>query len=247
MPRRAPLVAVEPPPAPPAAPIQPIVRQTLTSVVLDALRDRILAGGYAEGAQLRQEQLAAELGVSRIPVREALRQLEAEGLVTFNPHRGAVVSSFSVDEIDELFELRALVEGDLMRRAVPRLTDADFRRADEILDLFEVALRRGDVAAWGDLNWRLHSTLYAAAGRPMTLATVKRLHRHSERYMRMQLALTHGESRANEEHRAIVAAARAHDARRAASLLVEHVRSAGRSLVRYLARERSGTPRAEGA
>src|SRR5689334_1088150 len=94
----------------------PLRRQTLTSMTADAIRERILRGVYPEGKPLRQDAIGVELGVSRIPVREALRQLEAEGLVTFNPHRGAVVSTLSLKQISELFELRAEIEGDLIRR-----------------------------------------------------------------------------------------------------------------------------------
>src|SRR5438132_13826238 len=94
----------------------PIQRQTVAGMTVEALRERILRGDYPEGEPLRQDALADELGVSRIPVREALRQLEAEGLVTFSPHRGAVVSSLSLEEIDELFELRAQIECDMLRR-----------------------------------------------------------------------------------------------------------------------------------
>src|SRR5438874_11719461 len=102
--------------------VAPIQRQTVAGMTVDALRERILRGDYPEGEPLRQDALADELGVSRIPVREALRQLEAEGLVTFSPHRGAVVSSLSLDEIVELFELRAEIETDLLARAIPRTT-----------------------------------------------------------------------------------------------------------------------------
>src|SRR6478672_13809392 len=105
------------------SPVVPIQRQTIASMTIEALRERILRGDYPDGEPLRQDALADELGVSRIPVREALRQLEAEGLVTFNPHRGAVVSSMSLDEIMELFELRADIECDLLARAVPLMTE----------------------------------------------------------------------------------------------------------------------------
>ncbi|HET7563552.1 MAG TPA: GntR family transcriptional regulator [Gemmatimonadaceae bacterium] len=217
----------------------PVARQTLAAATVEAIRDRILSGVYAEGEQLRQDALAADLGVSRIPVREALRQLEAEGLVTFNPHRGAVVSSFSVAEIEELFDIRAMLESDLLRRSIPHLTDEDFHRAAEILDDFEAAFNNRDIAAWGDLNWQLHSTLYAAADRPMTMGVVENLHHRTNRYARMQLALTHGESRAREEHRALVAAARKRNVDRACTLLEAHILGAGRALARFLRGERS--------
>ncbi|MEO8622727.1 MAG: GntR family transcriptional regulator, partial [bacterium] len=123
------------------ADIVPLRRQTLTGMTLDALRDRILRGGFPEGEPLRQDAIAEELGVSRIPVREALRQLEAEGLVTFNPHRGAVVTTLSLQEIAELFELRADIESDLLRRSIPLMGTDDHKRATEILDAYDTALR----------------------------------------------------------------------------------------------------------
>lgn len=217
--------------------VLPMRRQTVASMTLEALRDGILRGIYPEGRPLRQDAVAVELGVSRIPIREALRQLEAEGLVTFTPHRGAVVSTLSLAEIDELFALRSQIEGELLRRAVSRLTSDHLDRAQGVLDAYERALRSGDVAAWGELNWQFHSTMYAPADRPLTLGVAQRLHRHADRYLRMQLALTHGESRANEEHRAILAAARRRDARRAVALLREHILGAGQRLLAFL-RER---------
>ena len=212
-------------------------RQTVASMTLDAIRTGILHGNYAEGEPLRQDALADELGVSRIPIREALRQLETEGLVTFNPHRGAIVSSLSLEEIEEVFDLRATIEPDLLRRAMPHLTTARLDQADDVLDRYAVALRAGDVSKWGVLNWQFHASLYAPAGRPITMSIVQRLHQQSDRYLRMQLALTHGETRANEEHRAIAAAARAHDTKRACQLLRNHIAGAGRSLLAFL-RER---------
>ena len=216
----------------------PLQRQTVAAMTLDAIRDGILHGNYAEGEPLRQDALAEELGVSRIPIREALRQLEAEGLVTFNPHRGAIVSSLSLGEIEEVFELRTTIETDLLRRAVPRLTPEQLDQADEVLDRYASALRSGDVSMWGELNWQFHSTLYAPAGRPVTMGIVQRLHQQSDRYLRMQLALTHGETRANDEHRAIAAAVRSADVKRATVLMREHIAGAGRSLLEFLGNSR---------
>jgi DNA-binding GntR family transcriptional regulator len=214
--------------------LMPIQRQTLTGMTLDALRERILHGDYPEGEPLRQDAIADELGVSRIPVREALRQLEAEGLVTFSPHRGAVVSTMSLQEIAELFELRAEIESDLLRRALPNMKSEDHARAKEILVAYEMALRSGEVAKYGELNWQFHSTLYAPASRAFTMSMVGKLHQQSDRYLRMQLALTHGENRAKDEHRAIAAAAKRADVRLATRLMREHILGAGRSLLTFL-------------
>lgn len=227
---------------PKVAGIVPLKRQTLTGMTLEALRERILRGAFPEGEPLRQDAIAEELGVSRIPVREALRQLEAEGLVTFHPHRGAVVTTLSLDEITELFELRADIESDLLRRSIPLMAAADHRRATAILDAYDEALRAGEVAAWGELNWQFHSALYAPSNRQFTLAIVSKLHQHSDRYLRMQLSRTHGESRARTEHRAILAAARKRDAVKAPALMRAHILNAGQSLVSFLEAHRDAQP-----
>jgi DNA-binding GntR family transcriptional regulator len=224
--------------APAGVAVLPIRRQTLTGMTLDAVRDRILRGQYPEGEPLRQDAIADELGVSRIPVREALRQLEAEGLVTFSPHRGAVVSTLSIQEIIELFELRAEIESDLLRRAIPNMTAEDHNRARDILKAYEVALAAGEVSAWGELNWQFHATLYAPANRQFTMSMVSKLHQHSDRYMRMQLALTHGEMRAKEEHRALAAAVKKADVKLAVRLMRDHILGAGRSLITFLEAQR---------
>lgn len=218
--------------------VVPITRQTLTHQTTEALRERILRGQFGDNMPLRQDAIAAELGVSRIPVREALRQLEAEGLVVFNPHRGAVVSSLSIGEIEELFELRAQIESDLVRRAVPRVRRDDVASAKDTLKAYDVAFRKGEVTTWGKLNWEFHATLYAPADRPFTMAVVQRLHQQSDRYMRMQLVLTHGESRASDEHRSILAAVEEGDVRQASQLMRQHILGAGRRLVSVVRNER---------
>jgi len=215
------------------------VRRTVTSDAADAIRARILSGELSEGEPLRQEALAASLGMSRIPVREALRLLEAEGLVVFNPHRGAVVSTASLDEIEELFELRALIESDLFRRAAPKLGREALDRAYAILQAYDVALTDGRISEYGELNWQLHATLYAAAERPFVLGVVEKLHRQAERYTRMQLSLTHGEKRAAREHLELVKAAENADAVAGAQLLREHILEAGRALASFLRAKRS--------
>jgi DNA-binding GntR family transcriptional regulator len=221
-----------------ATPVVPIQRQTIASLTVEALRERILRGDYPEGEPLRQDALADELGVSRIPVREALRQLEAEGLVTFSPHRGAVVSSLSLEEIAELFELRAEIECDLVRRAIPQMTKEQLDRATEVLDDFEAALRSNEAERWGPLNWHFHAALYAPANRNFTMGVLQKLHHHSDRYFRMQVLLAHGGTRANDEHRAIAAAVAKKDSKLASQLMRSHILGAGQSLVEFLQEQR---------
>jgi DNA-binding GntR family transcriptional regulator len=207
-------------------------------MTVEALRERILRGDYPDGEPLRQDALAEELGVSRIPVREALRQLEAEGLVTFSPHRGAVVSSLSLDEIDELFELRAAIECDLLSRAIPNMSREQLDRATEVLDEFEDALSAGEATRWGPLNWHFHAALYAPANRNFTMGVLQKLHQHSDRYFRMQVLLAHGGAKANEEHRAIAAAVSEKNVSLANALMRAHILDAGRSLLVLLGEQR---------
>jgi DNA-binding GntR family transcriptional regulator len=202
------------------------------------LHERILSGELAEGTPLRQDALASELGVSRIPVREALRQLHAEGLVTFRPYAGAVVSSLSVPEIEELYALRALIESDVLARAIDRLRPEDLDRADEVLAEFDEAFERGDIAVWGTLNWEFHSTLYRVAAQPITMGVLEMLHGQSERYTRAQLALTHWETRAMTEHRRLLELVRDREVEEALDLLREHILSAGSALAAFLRRQR---------
>jgi DNA-binding GntR family transcriptional regulator len=219
--------------------VSPIRRQTITTLTLEALRERILRGDYPEGSPLRQDALAADLGVSRIPVREALRQLEAEGLVTLSPHHGATVSTLSIGEVRELFEIRALIETDLLRRAIPHLSPADLDRADEILERYETAFRAGDVATWGELNWQFHAVLLTPAGRPLSMGLVESLQNQSDRYIRLQLSLSSAQSRANYEHHSIVDAIREGDTDRACALLSAHINDAGLSLLDFLREHRA--------
>lgn len=201
-------------------------KTTISIQVAQELRRRILAGHYPQGIKLQQEQIAAELGVSRSPVREALGQLEAEGLVVLTPQKGAQVSPISRDEIAELFELRLLVEPHLIALAIPQMTEADLNKATAIIsEMADVSLD-----GWGDANWRLHETLYAPAGRPGMVKLLRRTHETIGRYIRMQVMATNGRADAHREHKLILDACRKRDVGTAVGLLREHIESAGRLL-----------------
>ena len=214
-----------------------IDRKTVAEAVADTLRRRILAGELGEGEQLRQEVLAAELGVSRIPLREAFRLLEGEGLITIAPHRGAVVAVRSPEEIGELFDLRVLLEPDILRHAIPKLTERDLREAATILAGYSTALTQRDVEAWGRLNTQFHLALYRPAERPRSLALVRSLLDQTDGYTRMQLLLTGGQSRAQREHTELLELCRARKTGAAAKLVEDHVREAGRSLVDFMRKQ----------
>jgi len=201
-------------------------KTTISIQVAQELRRRILAGHYPQGVKLQQEQIAAELGVSRSPVREALGQLEAEGLVVLTPQKGAQVSPISRAEIAELFELRLLVEPHLIALAIPEMTEADLNRATSIIS------EMGDIRldGWSDANWRLHEVLYAPAGRPGMLKLLRRTHETIGRYIRMQVMATNGRADAHREHQLILDACRKRDVSKAVALLRKHIEDAGQML-----------------
>jgi DNA-binding GntR family transcriptional regulator len=225
-----------------------IPRKSLSSAVAERLRDKIVRGEIPEGAQLRQDAIAQEFEVSRIPVREALRQLQAEGLITLVPNRGAVVSLLSCEEIEELFEIRAVLEPEVLRVSIPNLTEADFKEAEEILKTYDVALSdEGDIGEWGRLNWLFHSTLYAGARRPQFMAVIRNINYNGERYIRLQLYLTRAMERAREEHRMLLELCRKREVERACELLARHIRTAGKSLSVFVAEHRQKQEAGDGA
>jgi DNA-binding GntR family transcriptional regulator len=209
-------------------------RQTVVESAAEELRRRILAGEFRAGEALRQDALAEEFGISRIPVREAFRQLAAEGLVTIHAHRGAVVSTLSPEEIAELFDLRALLEPDLIRRAVPRMAEADFAEAARILSEYSAAIDRSDLNAWGELNTEYHLALYRPAARVQTLALVRTLLVNTDRYTRLQLAVAGGTNRAKAEHAELLDICRRGASEEAARFTRRHVMEVKRDLLRLI-------------
>ncbi|NDV11863.1 GntR family transcriptional regulator [Crenobacter caeni] len=214
--------------------MQPIKRQTLTSAVTESLRKRILSGEFADGQQLRQEALSNEYGVSRVPVREALRQLEAEGLIQIIDHKGALVSKLSFEDVLEFLEIRSQLESALLAASIPRQTEDDLALAQATLDEFEEALQSGDVRHWGELNSRFHLALYRSAERPNTLALIESLHNKTDRYTRMQILFTETMARAHEEHSRLLRLCRERRVEEAAEFIRFHILSAGRALEAYL-------------
>jgi DNA-binding GntR family transcriptional regulator len=217
-----------------------IPRQSLTVAVADKLRDQIIRGEIPEGAQLRQDAIATQYRVSRIPVREALRQLDAEGLIAIVPNRGAVVPALSPDDIEELFSIRALLEPEVLKLSIPHLTEEDFSEADGVLRKYVRELRREEhLSAWGRLNWQFHSILYSRANQPRFMAIIRNVNNSGERYTRLQLYLTHGMKRANEEHHQMLELCRQRDVAAACKLLRQHIQYAGESLKGALAQKRT--------
>jgi DNA-binding GntR family transcriptional regulator len=211
---------------------RPIARRTVAAEAAEILRQRILTGDLKSGQPIRQEQIAQELGVSRIPLREALKQLEAEGFVTIEPHKGAVVSTLSLAEVEELFELRIHLESWLLRDAIPRMREADFAQFDAIIDESRLP---DNLALWGDVNWRLHEAMYRPAGKPISLRFLKRIHDNLDRYLRLQITLTQDWDRAHGDHQQLIELSRAGDTATAVAVLERHIRHTAQALADALA------------
>lgn len=218
-----------------------IKRQSVPETLRESLQERILSGEIREGDWLIQDAIAEEYDVSRMPVREALRQLEACGLVVMRTHRGAIVTSIPTEQVDELFELRSLLECEVLRRALVRMTDRDIAEARAVLEQLDTSYSRGDIASWGRLNWAFHRRLYEAADRVQTLNILQGINLQLERYVRLHLLLTRGLDEAAREHRELLRLCAVRDADKAVAYLREHILATGRILVTALRAHRAAS------
>ncbi len=183
--------------------------RTMAMAAVEELRGRILNADYPPGFQLRQEALAREFGMSRIPLREAFLMLEKEGLVRMSPHRGAVVAELTFDEIDELFSMRGLMEPWLLERSIGKLTAEDFAALEHIQTQYALALAQPldshDAAGWSALNKDFHMRLHRHAASPRTMGLVANLLTECDLHTRIQLLGVSGaRERAVAEHRALL-------------------------------------------
>jgi DNA-binding GntR family transcriptional regulator len=196
---------------------------------------------FSESDMIRQERLAKEYHVSLSPVREALIQLEAEGLLTLVRHHGYAVNSLSIEDIRQMYDLRALIEVELLRHAVPRLTAADIASATQIHEEMTKIYERGtQTTAWTKLNWDFHTTLYRPAQKRQLFGVVENVRQNIVRYVHMQRKLR---SSANldhtiKDHGEILAYCASRKTNEAAEVLRRHVIQARDDLVGFLEQQR---------
>ncbi|MDP9838799.1 DNA-binding GntR family transcriptional regulator [Neorhizobium huautlense] len=198
---------------------------TIAVRISRVLAERIIAGTIAAGEKLRQDHIAEEFAASHVPVREAFRLLEAQGLVVSEPRRGVRVASFSLDEVKEVAEMRAALEVLALRHAAPHLTRA-------ILDAAEAANHAGDKAAdvhvWDEANRTFHRLILAPCGMPRLLKAIDDLQMASAR-MLFSGWRAEWEAPTDRDHRAILLALRAGDVEQAAAVLGRHVQWVGKN------------------
>jgi DNA-binding GntR family transcriptional regulator len=214
---------------------------TAQDVVLVSVRQAILSGVLGPGARLRQEELADVFGTSRIPVREALRALEYEGLVTSVPHRGFTVTALDADDVEEVYDLRILLESEAVRLALPLLTDEDLDDLEKLFRVMQDADSPDDQLAARE---QFYLRLYSVSGRPRLVGLIVRLRAEVARVLRWA-TIQHSSS----IHEHFFEAVRVGDADRAVAHLAGHYRRVAVLIRRYIkeaeARERADRRLAE--
>jgi DNA-binding GntR family transcriptional regulator len=195
------------------------------------LRREILLGALPSGERLRQDAIATRFGVSQMIVREAFKQLVTEGFLRAEPRRGVSVAALTVEEAQEMTQLRSLLETQALEWAIPEMKTSDFKAAEHILGELDRADSIDDIIS---LNARFHETLYAPARRERTLAIITMLRLNFERYFRFTWEGTSYLPRSQREHREILKCCRDRTTEKACVLLRKHILGTGSLLARRL-------------
>lgn len=200
--------------------------------VVTSLREMIVGGQLGSGERLVERDLADTFGVSRIPLREAIQQLEREGLVEIFRNRGAVVRTMTGSDVSEIYDLRTLLEGDAIYRSVKRMDDETLARAELVHRLLGSASTK---ARQGELNREFHELLYSQCGNERQIKAIKELRAQVERYERLQDTLLDDTPSFQTEHEEILRACIERNAREARSCTVAHLNSARKIVARLIA------------
>ncbi len=211
---------------------QPLTHGESGARIAAQLREAILTGEYAPGARIRQEDLADRHGASRLPVREALRMLEAEGLVTLVANTGAWVSKLSLVECEEMYQIRERIEPLLLRYNIPLLTEDDVVRLALLAEQME---RSADVEEFLSLDRDFHLSCYARADTTVLRDTVLRLWNSTQHYRRAftRVFRSEGDRSVHHEHHLLVSAIRRDDLDEAERVLAGHIRRTRLELARH--------------
>ncbi|VVE60883.1 GntR family transcriptional regulator [Pandoraea anapnoica] len=196
----------------------------------DAIRRQIVSGELPEGAPIRQDEIAAQLGVSKIPVREALMRLQSEGWVSLKRHSGAIVSPLTVNDCVEMLDMRIALECRALEIAVPNMAPSDLALAEQLLKRYAKA---DTPQSWSDLNLAFHQALYAPANRPRLVATAQAAQERMGRFLRAHLSAVNDHQRSTDEHIAIHQACAAGDTKTAVRLLRKHLEQTQREVMAY--------------
>lgn len=201
--------------------------QSLTAKVFRYIRDCIIDGRYQSGDALVETKLAEELGVSRTPIREALKQLELEDLAESIPNRGVIVKGISVEDIDDIFTIRCILEGLAASWAATRIKQYDLDKLAELIELMELYTRRQDSANLARLDSEFHDIIFTASSSRTLKHILGSLHQNTTFARQNSLTLPERAPKSLEEHKEIYAALLAHDSDLAKSCIEKHIQTAG--------------------
>lgn len=206
----------------------------LSERVAHTLRDAILSGRLQPGSRIRQEELASQFEVSRIPVREALRQLESDGLVTLRANSGAWVAKLDIKEFLEIYKIRERLEPLALRESVPHLSEDQIARLDELRELMSSSRH---VEEFLQLDREFHLLTYAGAGMANLMEMIEKFWNTTQHYRRMFTENARQEARwiIHAEHRLLVEALRRRDEDEAERILLGHIRRTRLDLTRRAA------------
>jgi DNA-binding GntR family transcriptional regulator len=195
-------------------------QKSASVVVADTLRLAIVRGYFEAGQPMPQEELAKYFGVSRAPVRDALRQLESEGLIVMHPHRGAEVATLTAEGLEEVFYIREALEAQALRLGIPKMTATDFARADSVLKQID---DDADPAHMAELNWAFHESIYQAAGLSRLLNMIRNLFHNALPHHDWGVVAVDLKKVSQLGHRAILQACREHNVEAAVAALSAHL------------------------
>jgi len=218
--------------------------RTVKTSLVKLLRDEIVRGTFEPGERLRLTDLAERFSVSTMPIREALGALEAEGLVTIQPHRGAQVTLFTPDEIRELYEIRAVLEKLATVKAAPRLSAPDLEALDALVAEMEHPDDGYDVVRFTENNMAFHGLIYDRAGMPHLAAQIRDLRYRVQHYLHKHLESTNYSTVNNVEHRRLVELLRAGKAEAAGQEMYGHILETGLKIAEIMGQEAAGVPAA---
>lgn len=214
---------------------------TMSGYLVDEIRAGILDGRFPLGSRLNQEHLAETFGVSIIPLRESLRRLQAEGLVTLVPRRGAFVADLSSKDLQEIYQIRAVLEGLAITSAIPNLGDDVLAAARKVDSALRKVATRNDSRDWEVLNRKWHFTLYAASDSVLLIETINSLWDRCSLYRHLYVRGAGHREASLDDHARILELCRAGDAEGASEMLQSHIRRAEREVLSSLATlEQSG-------
>ncbi|HUZ69757.1 MAG TPA: GntR family transcriptional regulator [Candidatus Saccharimonadales bacterium] len=215
-------------------------RLTTAQFVARHLREAIARGDLMPGARLRQNEIAAQLGVSTTPVREAFGTLQAIGLVRIDSRRGAVVASSTEEEINEAYEIRLALESLATAKGILHLHDHDFEQMERLLDDMDRASSQDE---WLSANNRFHLSIYSASGMPNLCSLIQTLRDSSTIYLQIFLTVHGRNERPQAEHQAILEACRARDVGAAIEALRQHLHATERSVLEVIRNQARDRPR----